>query len=153
VPAGFPKEEGFNQLVDFLRRIAPEARAAKITIAMEPLRRQESNIINTAAEGLALVKAVNDPNIQLMVDFYHLASEQEDPEIVVTARDHIRHLHMANPQGRVFPLKWEEYDYAPFFAKLRQTGYDQRISIEAGSKDVAGEGPQSIALMRRAFGP
>jgi sugar phosphate isomerase/epimerase len=151
VPAGFPKEEAFNQLVDFLRRIAPVARAAKITIAMEPLRRQESNIINTAGEGLALVKAVDDPNIQLMVDFYHLATEHEDPEIVVTARDHIRHLHMANPQGRVFPLKWEEYDYAPFFAKLRQTGYDKRISIEAGSKNIAEEGPQSIALMRRAF--
>ncbi|MEP6828981.1 MAG: sugar phosphate isomerase/epimerase family protein, partial [Rhizomicrobium sp.] len=121
VPPGFSKEEAFDQLVDFLRRVGPEARAAKITIAIEPLRRQESNIINSAAEGLQLVKAVNDPNIQLMVDFYHLAMEKEDPEVLVTARDQIRHLHMANPQGRVFPLKWDEYDYAPFFAKLRQT--------------------------------
>jgi sugar phosphate isomerase/epimerase len=151
VAAGFSKEEAQTQLVDFLRRIAPEARASKITIAIEPLRQQECNIVNTAAEGLALVKAVNDPAIQLMVDFYHLASEKEDAEVVVTAKDSIRHLHMANPAGRVFPLRWDEYDYAQFFAKLRQIGYDQRISVEAGSKDFAKEAPQTIALLRRAF--
>lgn len=86
-------------------RIAPEARAHGLTIAIEPLRRDETNIINSAAEGLELVTAIDDPNFQLMVDFYHLAIEREDPEIVVRARDHIRHLHMANPHGRVFPLR------------------------------------------------
>jgi D-psicose/D-tagatose/L-ribulose 3-epimerase len=85
------------------------------------------------------------------VDFYHLASEKEDPEIVVRAREQIRHLHMANPQGRVFPLEWEEYDYAPFFTKLREIGYVKRISIEASTKDFPGEAPKAIALLRRAF--
>jgi sugar phosphate isomerase/epimerase len=51
----------------------------------------------------------------------------------------------------VFPLKWDEFDYAPFFANLRKIGYDRRISVEAGSKDIAGEGARSIALLRRAF--
>jgi D-psicose/D-tagatose/L-ribulose 3-epimerase len=153
VPEGFSKEEGMKQLVEFCRRIAPEARSKNITIAIEPLRLQETNIINSAAEGLELVKAVNDPNFELMVDFYHLASEKEDPEIIIRARDHIKHLHMANPQGRVFPLKWEEYDYAAFFANLRKIGYDQRISVEASTKDFPKDAPQSIALLRRAFNP
>jgi D-psicose/D-tagatose/L-ribulose 3-epimerase len=151
VPDGFPKEEAFKQLADFGRRAAREARAHNITLAIEPLRRQETNIINSAAEGLELVNAVDDPNFQLMIDFYHLASERESPEIVVRAREHLRHLHMANPQGRVFPQRWEEYDYAPFFAKLREIGYDKRISVEAGTKNLAQEGPLAIALLRRAF--
>ncbi len=151
VPEGFPKEEAFKQLVDFGKRIAPEARAQGITVVIEPLRRQETNIINTASEGLELVRAVADPNFELLVDFYHLASEKEDPAIILTAKDHIRHLHMANPQGRVFPLTWEEFDYAPFFANLRQIGYAGRISVEASSKDIPTEGPQAIALLRRAF--
>src|SRR5262249_60070347 len=120
-----------RQLVDFGRRMAAEARSHGITIAVEPLRRQETNIINTAAEGLALVNAIDVPNFQLMIDFYHLASEREDPAIVLTARDHLVHLHMANPQGRAFPLAWDEYDYAPFFARLREIGYNRRISVEA----------------------
>ena len=151
VPDGFSKDEAFAQLVAFGKRIAPEAKAHGITVVIEPLRRQETNIINTAAEGLALVKAVNHPNFELLVDFYHLASEHEDPKIMIEARDHLRHLHMANPQGRVFPLAWDEFDYAPFFATLRAIGYSGRLSVEASAKDFSSDAPQAIALLRRAF--
>jgi D-psicose/D-tagatose/L-ribulose 3-epimerase len=151
VPDGFAKDEAFRQLVEFGRMAAREARASRITIAIEPLRKEETNIINSAAEGLELVNAINDPNFQLMIDFYHLASEKEDPAIVIRAKDNLRHLHMANPQGRVFPQRWEEFDYAPFFANLKTIGYDKRISVEASTKDLPTEGPQAIALLRRAF--
>ena len=151
VPEGFAKDEAFKQLVDFGRRAAREAKAHGITIAIEPLRKQETNIINTAAEGLELVTAIADPNFQLMIDFYHLASEQEDPAIVLRAKDHIRHLHVANPQGRVFPQKWEEFDYAPFFANLRAIGYDKRISVEGSTTDLAAQGPVAVSLLHRAF--
>ena len=127
------------------------ARSHGITVAIEPLRHEETNIINSAGEGLALVQAIDDPNFQLMIDFYHLASEKESPAIVSRAKDHLRHLHVANPTGRVFPLAWDEYDYAPFFAALRQAGYNQRISVEASTKDLAADAPRAIALLRRAF--
>ena len=151
VPDGFPKDRAFQQLVDFGRRIAPEARAHGITIAIEPLRHEETNIINSAAEGLDLVNAIDDANFQLMVDFYHLSSEKEDPAIIGRAGAHIRHLHMANPDGRVFPRRWEEYNYAPFFAALKQIGYGQRISVEASTKDLPADAPVAIALLRGAF--
>jgi D-psicose/D-tagatose/L-ribulose 3-epimerase len=151
VPDGFPRDQAFAQLVAFGKRIAPEAQARGITVVIEPLRRQETNIINTAAEGLELVNAVGHPNFQLLIDFYHLASEHEDPAIVLKAKDHLRHLHTANPQGRVFPLDWNEFDYAPFFARLREIGYTGRISVEASTKDLAAEAPRAIALLQRAF--
>jgi sugar phosphate isomerase/epimerase len=151
VPDGFSRDDAYKQLVDFSRRAAGEAKAHGITIAIEPLRTQETNIINSAAEGLQLVNDVNHPNFQLMIDFYHLASEHEDPSIVLKAKDHLRHLHVANPQGRVFPQKWDEYDYAPFFANLKQIGYDRRISMEGSTTDLAAQGPVTVALLRRAF--
>jgi len=151
VPDGFSGDEARAQLVDFARRAAGAARARGITIAIEPLRREETNIVNTAAEGLALVNAVGDPNFQLMIDFYHLASEHEDPAVVLRARDHLVHLHMANPNGRVFPLAKDEYDYAPFFEKLRTVGYGRRISVEASTNAFASEAPRAIALLRAAF--
>jgi sugar phosphate isomerase/epimerase len=152
-PKDFPKEKAYAQLVDFCKRVAPEAQRRGITILIEPLRTQESNIVNTVRDGYDLVKAVNHPNFQLMADFYHIAYNHEDPEIVVEARDRIHHLHMANPVGRVFPLSWKEYDYAPFFAALRRSGYHGRISIEASTKDMAHDGPLSIRMMREAFDP
>jgi D-psicose/D-tagatose/L-ribulose 3-epimerase len=151
VPDGFSREEAFQQLVDFGKRIAPEARSRNITIAIEPLRKQESNIVNNTTEALAWVNAVNDPNIQLMIDFYHFSVEKEDPSDIFKVKDHLRHLHMANPNGRVMPLKWDEYNYAPFFAALRQLHYDRLISVEASNKDLVAEGKQSVALLRRAF--
>jgi sugar phosphate isomerase/epimerase len=151
IPDGFSKEEAFQQLVDFGRRVAPEAQARGITLAIEPLRRQESNIINTAAEGLDLVDAIGHPNFQLMIDFYHLANEKEDPAIVARAAPHLRHLHTANPKGRVFPTDAGEFDYAPFFTALQKIGYDQRISVEASTTDFAADAPKSIALLKALF--
>jgi D-psicose/D-tagatose/L-ribulose 3-epimerase len=151
VPDGFPRDEAWTELVDFSRRAAEAAKPYGITVAIEPLRSQETNIVNTAAEGLALVEAVDHPNFQLMIDFYHLASEHEDPSIVLKARAHLRHLHVANPNGRVFPQRWDEFDYAPFFANLKAIGYDKRISMEGNTTDLAAQGPITVALLRRAF--
>lgn len=151
VPDGFARAEAFAQLVDFGRRAAVEARARGIVLVVEPLRREETNIINSAAEGLSLVKAVDHPNFQLMIDFYHLASEREDPAIVFEARGHLRHLHMANPRGRVFPRDWSEYDYAAFFTDLRLVGYRGRISVEASTTALQADAPMAIALLKKAF--
>jgi D-psicose/D-tagatose/L-ribulose 3-epimerase len=151
VPEGFSKQEAFDQLVDFGKRAGPEAQSRNITIAIEPQRREECNIINTTAEALRWVEAVNHPNIQLMIDYYHFSVEQEDPAVILKVKDHLRHLHMANPNNRVMPLQWDEYNYVPFFAILRQVRYDKLIGLEASSNNLQVDGPKSIALLRRAF--
>lgn len=151
VPEGFSHKEAFQQLVEFCQRIGPEARVRNITVAIEAQRKQECNIINNLREGLELIKAVNDPNIQLVADFYHMEEEKEDPAIISKAGNHIRHLHMANPRGRAFPLNWDEYGYASFFKNLRKIGYNKRISIEARTADFPTEAPKAIAFLRQAF--
>jgi sugar phosphate isomerase/epimerase len=150
VPDGFSRDEAFNQLVDFCRRIAPIAGKHGITIAIEPLRRQETNIINTAREGLALAKAVDRPEIRLLVDFYHLSEEAESPDILLEAGRMVVHVHVANPKGRVYPLGADEAAYAPFFANLCKIGYPGRVSVEASTKDFEAEAPKSIAMLRAA---
>lgn len=152
IPEGFSKEEAFRQLVDFGKRAGPEAQKYHITIAIEPQRREESNIINSTAEALRWVEAVNHPNIQLMIDYYHFSVEKEDPVVILKIKDHLCHLHMANPNNRVMPLRWEEYDYAPFFAVLRQIRYRKLIGLEASTTDLQMDGPKTIALLRRALG-
>ena len=152
IPEGFSKQEAFGQLVDFGKRAGPEARLRNITIAIEPQRRVECNIINTTAEALRWVEAVNHPNIQLMIDYYHFSVEKEDPAIILKVRDHLRHLHMANSNNRVMPLSWEEYDYPPFFAVLRQIRYQKLIGLEAATNDLQMDGPKTIALLRQALG-
>jgi sugar phosphate isomerase/epimerase len=151
VPDGFSKDEAFEQLVDLGKRIAPDAQKHGIVIVAEPLRRQETNMINTMAEGLRWVEAVGHPNFELMVDLYHLAEEGEAPAIIVKAGAHIKHAHMSNPKQRVFPLRAEEYDYSGFLSALRQIGYNALMSIEAKTDNLAVEGPKAIAFVRAAY--
>jgi sugar phosphate isomerase/epimerase len=151
VPDGFSKDEAFTQLVDFCRRMAPVAREHGITIVVEPLRKQETNIINTAREGLALVRAVDRPEIKLLADYYHMAEEGESADIIAEAGPLLAHTHIANPKGRVYPLAAGEADYAPFFANLCQIGYSARMSIEASTKDFPADAPRSLALLRHSL--
>ena len=150
VPEGFPKDEAFAQLVDFCRRVAPVARENGITIVVEPLRRQETNIINTAREGLALVRAVDRPEIRLLVDYYHLTAEGESPDVIADAGPLLAHTHIANPKGRVFPLDADESPYAGFFSNLCKIGYAGRMSIEASTDDFPSQAPLSLAMLKSA---
>jgi sugar phosphate isomerase/epimerase len=153
VPEGFSRDEAWQQLVSFGRLAAGVAAKHGIVIALEPLRRQETNIVNTAAEGLTLVEAVDRPAFQLLVDFYHLTIETEDPAVVVRAGRRLRHVHIANPDGRVFPQEAAEAAYASFFARLREVGYSGGVSVEAGTKDLATDARRSAALLRRLLAP
>ena len=120
-----------------------------MTIAIEPLRKQESNIINTAAEALRLVNEVNHPHVKMIVDYYHLRMEQEDPEIVRQAREHIVHMHFANPAGRRWPkLQEEDAEYEKFFRILKEIRYDGGLSIE-GNGTFEDDAAASLSFFRR----
>ena len=152
VPGGFPRDRAAAQLVAFGRLAASEAATRGITIVLEPLRRQESNIVNSVGEALPIVRAVDHPAFRVLVDFYHLSEEQEDPAIIREAGDLLRHVHVANPSGRAFPKRADEADYAPFITALKAIGYRGGVSVEARTEDLAGDAPQAIALLRALLG-
>jgi D-psicose/D-tagatose/L-ribulose 3-epimerase len=138
VPDGFSRERARQQIAEFLRTAGDIARRYEIVIAIEPLRRQESNILNSGAESLEMVQMVQHPNVRMIIDYYHMREENEDPRIVETAKDEIVHLHFANPQGRVWPHNLsEDAPYRSFFRYIKNVDYAKRISIEGrGSFDV-----------------
>jgi sugar phosphate isomerase/epimerase len=148
VPEGYPMNKAWSQLVELLRTIDPLVRAKGITIVIEPLCKLESNIINTAAEGLQLSRAVERENIKLLVDYYHLVMEKEDPEILLRAGSYIKHVHFANPTGRVYPA--EKVDgYIRFMDLLKRIGYEGRISVEAYTKDFCHDAKRSVKILRQ----
>lgn len=132
VPQGFPLEEGYRQVVQLLKQVAPIAREHGVTIVIEPLRKAECNLINTFAEGVQLARDVDHPNVRVLVDFYHLTEEAEPVQhLLEDGREFLRHVHFANPTGRVFPVRGDEADYGPFIDALNTLGYDLHVSCEA----------------------
>src|SRR5262249_3292168 len=121
VPPGFSRERAWEQIQEFLHVLGDIARRNNLMIGIEHLRKQESNIINSAGEALRLAREVNHPNIKMIVDFYHLRQENEDPEIIRQAQKEIVHLHFANPTGRRWPHSAsEDPEYRRFFALIKE---------------------------------
>lgn len=151
VPDGFSRERAQQQIAEFLHDAGEIARKLQIVIAIEPLRRQESNVLNTGAETLEMVRRVNHPNIRMIIDYFHLRQENEDPRILQSARHEIVHLHFANPHGRLWPRDLSEDDeYAAFFRLVNKTGFAGGISIEGrGTFDHDGEATR--VFLRRAL--
>lgn len=150
VPQGFAVDKAWQQLVAMLKHFDELAKPYGITIAIEPLNKLESNIINTTLEGLQLVKDVGCENTKLLVDYYHWALEKEHPDVILTAGEYIRHVHFSRPEGRVFP-KYSDADlflYIAFFNNLKKIGYDNRVSVEAYTKDLRNDAAHSLELLR-----
>jgi sugar phosphate isomerase/epimerase len=152
VPDDFPRERARQQIAEFLQIAGDIARRYDIVIAIEPLRRQESNVLNSGAESLEMVRMVKHPNVRMIIDYYHMREENEDPRIIETAKNEIVHLHFANPQGRVWPHDLgEDAPYRSFFRYVKNAGYANRISIE-GRGSFNADAIRSLAFFREALG-
>lgn len=149
VPDGFSREEAFAQLAGMLGRAADRARGCGVTVAIETLNRGETNILLSLAESAALMRAVNRPEVRMLVDYYHHAIEEEaESEIVALGAD-IVHAHLAEPKGRVMPFRAKE-EYVAFFRSLRAAGYDGGVSVESYSQNPVEEMRVALAILRAA---
>lgn len=151
VPEEFDKKSAWNQIVYLLRDISYKINNLGIQIAIEPLRKEECNIINTVEEAYKLTKDINRDNIRVLVDYYHLREEKEDPKILLTVRENLNHIHFARPDGRRYPKLINEDEYEEFINCVRESGYMKRVSIEAYSNDVNNDAENTIKFFKKYF--
>ena len=151
VEEGYSRDRAWEQIRTFLRMAGDIARPKGIVVAIEPLRRKESNILNTGAEALRMVRDAHHPNVKMIIDYFHLREENEDPEIIWTARKQIVHFHFANPHGRVWPAQpSEDSEYAQFFSLVEKIKFRGGISIEARGT-FEHDAAASLAFFRHEF--
>ncbi len=149
IPDGFSREEAEAQFVELLKKLGPIAKKYGIIIAIEPLRKQECNFINTVHEGYCLAKRVKHPNIRVNADIYHMLQEGEGPESIREAgRKYLRHVHIAENARRTAPGV-DGDDFTPYFQALKDIDYRGIISIESGWEDLDRQVGPSIAELKR----
>ncbi len=149
VPDGYPRDQAWAQLVGFLRMAGPHAQRAGMALAIEPLNRGESNIINSVAEGIRLVNEVGHPAVRVLSDLYHVTLEDEPFDDTAAAGQNLIHVHVADT-GRLYPGSGQ-YDYPGYIAALRSAGYNARISVECGWGDFAAEAPRALRFLRDSW--
>ena len=146
VPDGFDHAAAGDQIVEHLTRWGPIAAGAGVTLVVEPLNKNECNIVNTVAEGAELVGRADHPSIRLLADTYHMAIDGDDPDAIRAAGQLIAHVHCAEADGRG-PIGAKGEDHRPYFRALKDIAYDGRISIEANWDDLEAQLPQAVARL------
>lgn len=130
IPEGFSKDEAKKQFVALCKQIGPLAKKYKVTIVIEPLNRNETNFINSVAEGAEIVKAVNHPNIMLLADVYHMLRENEPASEIITYGKYLRHIHIAEKENRTPPGVAGD-DFSEYFDAIKKSRFKGNLSIEA----------------------
>ena len=58
---------------------------------------------------------------------------------------------MGNEKGRDYPAPGDDGDYKEIFDTLRGCGYEGRVSIEAGCKDLKEDAPKAYKALIEAL--
>lgn len=121
-----PQREG---AIVSMREVARVAISQGVEVVVEPINRYETNFVNTAAEGLALIEAMGEPSVKLLLDTFHMNIEEADiSETLRQVGQRIGYVHVAD-SNRQAPGA----GHVPF-AKILQTladlGYDGYVGAE-----------------------
>ena len=137
-------------LIVQLRELAPAAKAAGVSLFLEPLNRYEAYIVNRLEHGSAIAAEVG-PEIGVMADFFHMGIEEADiPTSIRGNREHLVYVHVAD-SNRLQPGRGH-LDFTPGFRALKEIGYDGYLAIECridGPYDDAVR--EAVALVRREW--
>jgi len=112
-----------------IRKLAEYAAEKKVKITLEPLNRYESDFILSAEEGMRFIKEVNQDNLGLMLDLFHMNIEEPVIEDGLRcADDRLWHVHIADSQ-RGYPGSGH-IQFDGIFATLKDMCYQGYISAE-----------------------
>lgn len=152
VPHGFSFDAAHEQIVRFLEVCNKYADRYAIMIAIEPLNRLETNMINTIQEAVALVKAVDLSQIKVLADSYHMYMEKESLDVLFEAAPYLTHIHLSDRE-RCYPGEIVEdgVNFDRLFKVLKSIGYSGGMSMECTSTDSALETKLALSFIRQKW--
>jgi D-psicose/D-tagatose/L-ribulose 3-epimerase len=136
------KQQEWNLAVSGLRQAGAMAADHGVTLAIEPLNRFETDLVNTAAQAARLVDEVALPNVKVHLDTFHMMIEESSVyHAIVATGPRLAHFH-ACESNRGTPgsglVPWTQVAEG-----LRAAGYRGDLVIESFT-------PQCLAIAAAA---
>ena len=127
VADGTPDEE-WKWLVEGIKEVYAHSEKAGIRIAIEPLNRFETYLINRGDQALALANAVG-PNCGICLDLFHMNIEEADIlQAFRTAKGRIFDIHIAD--NNRFAPGMGTLDFPAIVKTIKEVGYTGALTLE-----------------------
>jgi sugar phosphate isomerase/epimerase len=146
---GVGTEQAMDWLIEALRECSQAAQPHGIRLALEPINRYETTLINNVTQGLELIQNVGADNFGLLLDTFHMNIEEAVIEDSIYACDkRIFHFHVAD-SNRWYPgaghLKFKS-----ILEALQSTSYQGWVSGEFLPKpDAETAARESIGYLKK----
>jgi D-psicose/D-tagatose/L-ribulose 3-epimerase len=139
---GKPRLEGesdrkieWNLAVKELKEACQYAAGKGVKLAFEPLNRFETDLVNIVEQGMKLISEVDEPNLGLHIDTFHMHLEEKDsPAAIRLGGDRIFHIH-ACENDRGVPGTGQ-VNWGGVAEALKEIGYQGDIVIESFTPEV-----------------
>lgn len=129
VQPGVTREQVRSWLVEAMRIIARDAKQKGVRLAVEPINRYETDLLNTAPEALGLIEEIGADNVGVLFDTFHANIEEARIETGLRVCGvRLFHVHIADSN------RWHpgagHINLASVIETLRKMNYPGWVSAE-----------------------
>jgi len=129
------KQREWERAVTNLQKVCELAKSKDLELALEPLNRFESDLVNTAEDVIHLIKDINHPAAKILLDAFHMNIEEPDiKKAILLAGDKLIHMQVSeNFRGTpgTGQTRWDDYKDG-----LEGIGYEGAVAIESFTPEV-----------------
>ncbi len=139
-------------LSEALNELGEHAKQYNVPLIYEPLNRYETNLINTVADGVELMKSLSTGNVKLLADLFHMNIEEANiAGAIRTGAGYIGHIHFVDSNRQAAGRG--HMDFEPIATAIREIDYEGYASAEAFAIPDSDEAArQTIESYRKLFG-
>lgn len=127
---GMSPREAVDVLTHGLAHAAPHAESRSVTILIEALSPDQTDVVTCLADAVVIVKQIRSVAIQTMFDSHNAKSEVEPhSELIRKYAPYIQHIHANEMDGREPGMG--DYDFGTLLTTLEEVNYRGWVSVEA----------------------
>jgi D-psicose/D-tagatose/L-ribulose 3-epimerase len=125
-----PTKAEYSNIVKALKPVAQHARKLGMTLGIEPCNRYETHLLNTSAQSLMLLELIDEPNVTIHFDTYHMNIEEKGiGHGLRAAAGKTSYIHMSESDRGVPGTG--TIDWTDVFRALAETNFKGKLVVES----------------------
>lgn len=127
---GLSAREATDAFIEGLSKAAPHADSRGVTLLVEALSPDQSDVVTSIEEAVQIVQQIDSPAVQTMFDVHNAVEERlSHTELIRQFFPYIKHVHVNELDGK--EPGTGDYDFASLLKCLTELHYQGWVSLEA----------------------